>query len=199
MRLILKIMALSFLTIFVLFVIFIFLTADTRGKRQRSAARTQVLLSRIKSNPNDTEAMKELLGQVNGTYKFGASYALGSIGSLGPAARPALPVVLEQLKSSRPIMRREAANSLSELGPNAISCLDEIESLVATDPSRADYVGFCIDALGKMGEPAVRTLPILRRRLNEHYDLTKIGDQSMKYELESAISNLERFEHREAE
>lgn len=199
MRLILKRTAPILFVIFVLFVTFVFLAADTRGRRQRSAARTQVLLSRVKSNPNDAEAMNELLGQINGTYKFVAVYALASIGSLGPAAKLALPTVLEQLKSSRPIMKREAANSLSKLGQNAISCLDEIEALVATDTSRSDYVVLCIQALGKMGEPAARTLPILRRRLNEHYDLNKIGDQSMEYNLKSAISNLEQFEHHEAE
>lgn len=61
--------------------------------------------------------------------------ALVEIAKAGPAAEPAMPVLLEALKDKDALIRRLALHALGEIGPKAKSAIPAIKELMS-DPDR---------------------------------------------------------------
>ncbi len=97
--------------------------------------------------------------------------AARALGSLGEAARPAVPALFAALADPSESVRYEAAQALSRLGPTLV----DIPALAAALGSRDPYVrGFAAWALGNIGPEAAGAVPELVTALNEEDDTATV-------------------------
>jgi HEAT repeat protein len=94
--------------------------------------------------------------------------ALASLAQLGPAAKPALPVLVEALKDSDAELRQAASLALAKLGPAARPALAALaEALKDSDRSIRQNA---VISLGKIGPEAKDTAPALGKLLLQEKD-----------------------------
>ena len=158
---------------------------DSIGRRRRVSREIDSLAETARLHPEDERYAKQLLKIANGNYSFAASHAAGSLGEIGEAAKPVLHEMAELLNSPNPFVEREIALAFEKLGPLSAPVLQSLEEKVAQ--GTGDGACFSAQAIGKIGLPAVRSLPLLRRRLGS---VNPTFDDSLK----RAISALEKVE-----
>ena len=61
-------------------------------------------------------------------------YAASTLGRIGPAAKIAVPVLIEALKDKRAGVRSRAATALGQIGPAANAAVPALRSLSESDP-----------------------------------------------------------------
>jgi HEAT repeat protein len=111
-------------------------------------------------------------------------YVIEDLGEIGPAARAAVPALIDILKAKEKY-RRVAAGALGAIGPDARSAVPAL--IEALDSDKAGVVSAAVEALGRIGPDAKAALPALRERLKTakgaswrvHLALTlaRIGDK----------------------
>ena len=162
---------------------------DTIWRRKDVSRRIDAIVLNSKAHPDNSQHAKQLLEIANGDYSFAASRAAGALGKIGPAANPVLKDMAKLLESPDPNVRREVALAFSRLGPLSSPVLEELEAMV--ENSTSDSAWFSAEAIGKIGIPAKRSLPLLRRRLGT-------GVAQFDDSLRRAISALEDASAKEA-
>lgn len=93
------------------------------------------------------------------TMRETAAAALGRIG------KPAVPKLVEALKSSNPMLRHQAADTLARIGPSAADAVPAlIDAMTDQDPLVRKA---CARALGQIGPDAADAVPMLIEMLME--------------------------------
>jgi hypothetical protein len=93
------------------------------------------------------------------TMRETAAAALGRIG------KPAVPKLVEALKSSNPMLRHQAADTLARIGPSAAAAVPAlIDAMTDQDPLVRKA---CARALGQIGPDAADAVPMLIEMLLE--------------------------------
>lgn len=91
--------------------------------------------------------------------------AMSALALCGPAAKVALPRLLEVLQGTDLNLKLVAVGTLGNLGTNAVAAVPELEKTLATSADLNLQVQ-AMHALGSMGAHAVTAVPVLERRLN---------------------------------
>ena len=157
---------------------------DTSMSRSIAANYVQSLVSAARAEPTNTRFVDELLQKANSDWNFEATCAASALGDLGQAASPRIKQISSLMRSENPYVQREAARSLSKLGPLSAPLLGELKDKVKNDVPSNDATWFAALAIGNIGEPAVDCLPLLR---------SKLGTGAAQYDdaLREAILKLE--------
>jgi HEAT repeat protein len=101
------------------------------------------------------EGAVELIGELQSPDPVARFRGAQALRELGPAAKPALPHLVEALKDEHPYVRVEAARALVALGITKAEVAPLVERLGPADPE----VGLLVaEALAGLGEPAVPAL-----------------------------------------
>jgi HEAT repeat protein len=103
-----------------------------------------------------------------GTEKPLRLAALISLARFGPAAKSALPVLIEAVKSDEPDVRQAAGQVLGSLGAGAGPAVPALTAALADpDPTARKVI---VSALGKVGPPAKDAVPALVQLLGADKD-----------------------------
>jgi HEAT repeat protein len=123
------------------------------------AAQIQELRSRVQRNPQDKEALNAMIAFLNGDWPFARTYACHTLGELGSLARPSVDDLLRALNSEDPYLEREAAIALGKV---TVGTPDAVPALIEKLQQGGDDAGwFAAESLGKIGEPAMVSIPAL--------------------------------------
>ncbi|HTQ37398.1 MAG TPA: HEAT repeat domain-containing protein [Pirellulales bacterium] len=128
-----------------------------RGKRE--AARMQELRQEFQKNPNNREALDEIVDYLNGNWAFTRQYAAGTLGQLGPLAKPAVPDLIRALNCGEGVVEREAAIALGTVSVGMPDAVDSLRRKVLE--SKTDAALFAAESLGEIGKPALVAIPDL--------------------------------------
>jgi hypothetical protein len=158
---------------------------DTTSNRRRVSAEVRSLVDAAKKNIHDRTIVEKLLKRAQSSYKFEATKATVGLGEIGDAAIPVIGEIAELMESNDPYVRREAARALSKLGVRSTPVLEQLIRQVMKNPID-DESWFAADAIGKIGKPAVRCIPMLKSRLGT-------GGSIFDDSLNQAISLLEQL------
>ena len=156
---------------------------DTAANRRRVSSEVRSLVQQAKLNPQANEIAAELLRRARSNYSFEATAATVGLGEIGDSAIPVIDELATLMDSSDPYVRREAANSLSKLGKRSTPVLEKLVRQVSKQPSD-DESWFAADAIGKIGKPAIRYIPLLKSRIGT-------GGSLFDESLREAIDSLE--------
>lgn len=137
---------------------------DTVSNRRRVSAEVRALVEASKRNVHDRKIVVNLLARARSNYKFEATNATVGLGEVGDAASPFILDIASLMGSEDATVRQEAANSLGKLGRRSEPALELLVAEVSKTPSDATS-WFAADAIGKIGEPATKYIPLLRSRL----------------------------------
>jgi HEAT repeat protein len=129
------------------------------GARLRAATALGAMGSR------GVPALMAVLAPGVSTDRWGAIFALGQ---MGPIASPAVPELVQILKTHPDgAQRRQAAESLGKMGEAAAAA---IPSLIDALRDQDDHVRYrSVEALGCMGPSASQAIPALRQSLQDSY------------------------------
>ena len=140
---------------------------------------------------NDVDSAYDALRvELESGSDFGRMYAATVFGDLGPEASRAVPWLTQSLNDRDPVVRRESALALSNIGPASEPAMDELMKTIRR--SNSDAAWFAADAMGNIGSPAIPHLPGLKTQLKN--TRTKYGvDAPFTVSLETAIAKIEKF------
>lgn len=144
---------------------------DTKADRRRISQHTKDLAAKVKAAPDSTEskaAMKGLIEILNGNWSFARCQACYVLDELGPLAAPAVPALLRAAQSDDRFVRQDAIRGLRSIGPEAAPAVDLLFGIVnsaISSPSEMKGLRelYAVQALGNIGEPALKALPTLER------------------------------------
>ena len=159
------------------------LYCDNPIKRYAVHRRVAWLQADVKAHPENTKSIDKLLNIATGDYRFGATVATVALGDVGCYSFEVRKKLASLLNSPNLYVQREAARSLGRCGPASADVMEEIEEYVEGELSGRDSVAFAVQALGNIGFPARRCIPLLR---------SKIGQSRMlDVRIEEALEKLE--------
>ncbi|PQO37672.1 HEAT repeat domain-containing protein [Bremerella cremea] len=144
----------------------------------------QALVSSAQKHPHDLSFGNSILAIAEGDNDFLAVYATASLGDLGEAARPIIPRIARLMNARNGTVRREAARSLSRLGPISEDALPLLVAKIQSD-SDYDVTYFAVEAIGAIGKPSA--LPVLRTKLAD-------SDGNLSEIIQVEINRLEAIE-----
>lgn len=144
----------------------------------------QALVSSAQKHPHDLSFGNSILAIAEGDNDFLAVYATASLGDLGEAARPIIPRIARLMNARNGTVRREAARSLSRLGPISEDALPLLVAKIQSD-SDYDVTYFAVEAIGAIGKPSA--LPALRTKLAD-------SDGNLSEIIQVEINRLEAIE-----
>jgi HEAT repeat protein len=123
------------------------------------------------AGPRALQALREAVRSGAKKTRLDAMQTLGMIGQdLSPKyrklAKPAVPDLIEALTDEDEEIRIWAAITLGHIGSNAASAVEPLIGLVQ-DEAHPVVVPNAITALGEIGPPAIRALPVLAPMVND--------------------------------
>jgi HEAT repeat protein len=135
------------------------------------AFRNVVLLEELGRMQGDRSAALPLLRKAlpSGHWARYRVQVLYAMASLGPAAAPAVPDLIEALKENSPLVRRYIARALGAIGPAAREAIPALEKLLGElapeeGPALAKEVRLALDKI-RSGQEAPTTAPNARKPL----------------------------------
>jgi hypothetical protein len=142
---------------------------DTNDDRRQISQHTKDLAAKVKAAPESSEgkaAMKELIDILNGNWSFARCQVCYVFDELGPLAAPAVPDLMRAAQSADGFVEQDAIRGLRSIGPAAAPAVDLLIGIVASATSSpAKTAGlrelYAVQALGNIGEPALKATPIL--------------------------------------
>ena len=121
---------------------------------------------------------------------FGRMYAATIFRDIGPDAARAVPWLSKSLNDPIPVVRRESALALSNIGPASEPAMDELMKTIRNSDSDAAW--FAAEAMGNIGSPAIAHLPELKQLLAD--TRAEYGDDApFTDSLEDAVAKLEKL------
>lgn len=172
--------SLAILTASISLVFFAAFVFDSPIKRQIAHARIKKLIRAAKEDPLNDRYPKELLAIAQSKYSFAATNAVVGLGEIGSSASAVIGPLAELLKSPDSFVSREAARALSRLGPLSAPVLSELENAVVHGRADVDTTWFAAEAVGNIGPPARRALPMLREKMGKSQILDRILLESIR-------------------
>jgi HEAT repeat protein len=148
------------------------LNLDTTGKRIRANQRLTELGDRLKKDPNDKQALAELIAALDSRYQFerpGAAVMLGQVGR-GSLAPEVVPALSRAVTNENGFLSREAALALKGIGNGATGAVPYL--VVALKKGNCDTAWFSAQALGGMRVESEPVIPALSACLD-----VSVGDQ----------------------
>jgi hypothetical protein len=160
-----------------------------RARAHREAQRMQELKQEVQKNPNNREALDEIVDYLNGNWVFSRQYAAGTLRQLGPLAKPAVPDLIRALNCGENVVEREAAIAL---GAVSVGMPDAVEPLrrKLTEFKR-DVAWFAAESLGEIGKPALVAMPDLE-------EVAKSPVSNMADSAKRALKELDAIKETEA-
>lgn len=168
---------------------------ETNDDRRQISQHTKDLAAKVKAAPDSAEgkaAMKELIKILNGDWSFARSQACYAIDelALGPLATPAVPDLMRASKCGDPFVEQAAVRALASLGPAASPAVDLLIERIEDALPRNDYSVLptldAAKALGNIGEPALKAVPVLERA-------SKSSDKFLAEEAQKSLDKLKRL------
>jgi HEAT repeat protein len=165
---------------------------DTISSRRITSWRIRQIANKAIADPNDWRYATRLLSIAKGNWhlatsgnrRFAACKAAQAIGDIGEPAKSVVVELAGLLQSPDAFLQRSTAEALAQLGPVSEPALDALEEQVAHGDPLDDTTWFSAEAIGRIGRPARRLLPLLRKKLGT-------GNDQFDYSLRQAIANLE--------
>jgi HEAT repeat protein len=158
-----------------IFLIFISLCSVVSGCGETNDDRRQIskhiddLAAKVKSNPSSKEsqiAFDELVKIVNGNWSFARSRACWALGELGSRGARAVPDLMRAAESADPYVEEAAVRALGSVGPSsapAVELLMKKVEIGASGRSTRGVILYAARALGDIGKPATKAIPVLER------------------------------------
>jgi HEAT repeat protein len=162
---------------------------ETRGDRIAVAEKLQSLKKEFLANPSNLAPLNEMVSYLNGNWSFARTYAVCTIGEIGPLAQPVVKDLIAALNCGDLFVEREAARSLGEV---AVGMSEPVPYLIdkMQRPYR-DSAWFSAQALGEIGEPALVAIPALEEASHSHVEV-------MAYRAEEALKKLKKIKESKA-
>lgn len=134
---------------------------DTVTSRKITNWKINRIAERARNDPQDSRFVKQLIAMTRSRNSFTACTATQALGTLGDAARPVILDIAKLMDSSNMCVSQEAAKALERLGHLSEPALPHLISRIKKEPRDAT-AWFAIQAVGEIGRPAVKVLPLLR-------------------------------------
>lgn len=145
---------------------------DTAARRRMVSARARRMAEEARQHPDDPRYARRLLSMARSSYSFEATVATVALGEIGEAAIPVIDELAGLIQSPDGFIAREAASSLAKLGPLSEPALDALVKQVERGDPDDDTTWFSAEAIGRIGHPARKFIPLLRLKIgqNEIFD-----------------------------
>lgn len=134
---------------------------DTSARREFVAISIRELAAQHERNPKDPRNLNAIISHAKGDYEFGRTYAIWALGELRTPAKPALPILVQSLRSSDQTTVKAAAIALGKYGPTAIDATPELIR-VMDEWKGTDASWFAADALGRIGSADPHVIAALK-------------------------------------
>lgn len=156
---------------------------DTNRARIADADRMQALKQEYLDTGQIT-ALLELERIAMESDSFRRGYAISTIGSIGPKAVHAVPVLIQALNSKDHSVERAAALALGPVSVGSDLAVEALVEKLKYEEVDSDIAWFCAESLGIIGAPAKGSLTLLRQ-------LSSSTNQSMTDSSKSAVEKIE--------
>ena len=133
---------------------------DSPRWRKAVARELQEAKSNVLKNVDAQDGMMRLRGAAKSSNSFERTYAVGTIGELGPKGADAMPELLEALQTEDLYVRREAAIAAGKMGAAGCQAVPSLIRLLHFRESDSSI--FAAESLGKLGSCALEAVPALR-------------------------------------
>lgn len=133
--------------------------SDTISRRKSDCEAMQVLKQRFITT-GDVDALKQLEMTASGNDSFRRSYAIHTIGEIGPRAIQSTPLLFASLNSPDRVTQTAAISSLAKVTKGTDVAVRPL--LVIVREGDDDICYFAVAALGDLGASAKAALPDLR-------------------------------------
>jgi HEAT repeat protein len=169
--------------------------------RKAISQHTKDLAGVIQDNPNSEQAqgaLAELIGILNGDWRFARCQASYALGELGASAAPAVPDLMRAAICGDDFVEEASVRALSSIGNAAAPAVDllieKIEFALSTSSDGLE-TWHAADGLGNIGEPALKAIPVLKKALAA--EDRKLADRAsealMKLDPHNTANHLHRF------
>lgn len=201
------------LTLFVVFGVlmtFVVGCGDTSADRRQISRHTKNLAAKVKAAPDSPDgnaAMMELIEILNGDWSFARCQACYVLDELGPLAAPAVSHLIRAAQSGDGFVEQDAIRGLRSIGPAAAPAVDLLIGIVdsaTSSPAMGAALRelYAVQALGNIGEPALKAIPSLDRASHLKNELVakeaqKSLDKLKRIEVQKSQENSDEREKRE--
>jgi HEAT repeat protein len=159
----------------------------TIGDRKAISDRAKELADIVRSNPHSNESqasLSKLIGILNGNWRFARCQAAYALGDLGDLASPAVPELMRAATCGDDFVEEASVDALSKIGPGAAPAVDlliEKVELAMSSGSEGLESWHAVVALGNIGKPALKSVPVLERALKStDRTLARHAQESLK-------------------
>jgi HEAT repeat protein len=157
---------------------------DSNEQRRNDAHKMQRLKEEFlaTASPN---ALTQLEAIASTGDSFRRTYAISTIGSIGPKAAHSIPILILALNSDDGFAEREAARALGPVSVGTDLVVDALLQKLSKEPHDSDSAWFAAESLGVIGKHASKAISILRQRLTS-------PNESMAYYAKQFVNKIEQ-------
>lgn len=160
----------------------VFVGCDTNASRRADCDKMQQLKAEY-LRTGDPTALHAIESYITGNNSFRRTYAISTLGEIGPAAISSAPLIIAALSGNDRFAAREAALALGPITKGTDVAVSALQA--AVNRRAADASWFAAESLGEIGEPAKAAVP----------DLIKAAESSDEILVSHAKKALKKLGH----